>query len=287
FSRAHAYTVFGMEFMIVPLVLVSLILITTLLGGIHERLREASIYSALGLTPTLVALMFLTEGIIYAVVGEVIGYALGALTANFFRIQGPELIGINYSSSSIVMTMGLTLAVIVASSGYPFMKIASLVTPSLERRWKPKTKPKGDIWEIPLPYVFTSEREVLGLISYLREFMEAKKIERAGTFSVIDVSFSVAENEYSIVSLVRLAPFELNIVQDVVITFLKSKTEQRIYTLMRIKRQTGPYSSWLTSNRRFIDDIRKQLLTWRLLKLEEREKYISEGLKFIGGSTYG
>jgi len=288
FSKAYSYTAFGMEFMIVPIVLVSLILITTLLGGIHERLREASIYSALGLTPTLVAMMFLTEGIIYAILGEILGYITGALIASSLRYQEAiaQMIGINYSSSSIAMTIGVTLAVIIGSSSYPFIKIASLVTPSLERRWKPKTKPKGDLWEISLPYVFTSEREVIGLLDYLKEFMEAKKIERAGTFSVIDVSISVDEESYSINATVRLAPFELNIVQNVLISFLKSKTERRIYSLMRIKRSSGPYSSWLTSNLRFIDDIRKQLLTWRLLKPSEQEEYISRGMEFLKGTGY-
>ena len=287
FSRAYSYTVFGMEFMVVPLVLVSLILITTLLGGMHERLREASIYSALGLTPTLVAFMFLTEGIIYAVLGEVLGYVVGAVMASTIRLQGAGLIGINYSSSSIAMTMGITLAVIVASSGYPFIKIASLVTPSLERKWKPKTKPKGDVWEIPLPYVFTSDREVVGLLSYLVEFMEARKIERAGTFSVVDVGVRAEEEAYFIESVVRLAPFELNIVQDATLTFLRSKTEQRIYTILRVRRRSGPYSSWLTSNLRFMDEIRKQLLTWRLLKPEEQDKYVAKGTKLVGELAHG
>ena len=284
-SKAYTFSVFGMEFMIIPIILVSLILVTTLLGSIHERLREASIYSALGLSPTLVATMFLTEGVVYAVIGEIIGYILGATMANILRLYGgAEYIGINYSSSAVSMVIGLTFAVIIAASGYPFIKIARLVTPSLERKWKPKTKPKGDIWEVPLPFVFTSEREVFGLIAYLKEFMEARRYERMGSFTTLEeVNIeSVPDERYSVITTVRLAPFELNLNQNVVITFLKSKTERKIFTVLTVKRLSGPYNSWLTSNLRFIDEIRKQLLTWRLLKPEEREKYISTGVKVVG-----
>jgi len=51
-----------------------------------------------------------------------------------------------------------------------------MVTPSFEREWKPKSKPKGDIWTINLPFVITTRREAKALLKFILEYLEQYKV---------------------------------------------------------------------------------------------------------------
>ena len=285
YNKMFTQTVFGGEFIIIPTIIVGLVVTMTILGNIYERTREMYIYSSLGLAPLHVASMFISENLVYAIVGGLLGYILGIVNSKILNISTITggYIGTNYSGSSVMFVMGMVMLLVMLSSLYPFIKVAKIVTPSLERKWRPKTKPKGDDWEIPLPFTYTDEREILGLMAFLQEYMNAKKIERTGTFSVLDVNVGKEAEEYRVDTKVWLAPFELNIVQQATITFLKSKTERKIFTLVRLHRFSGPYDQWMTTNVKFIDNLRKQFLTWRLLKVEDRDKYVEMGKKLILG----
>lgn len=61
---------------IVLLGLSSLMIITTLLGSLHQRKGEYSTISALGASPGHVSLLMLIEGLSYGLIGGVIGYVL-------------------------------------------------------------------------------------------------------------------------------------------------------------------------------------------------------------------
>jgi hypothetical protein len=53
--------------------------------------------------------------------------------------------------------------------------------------------------------------------------------------------------------------------------------------ILLINKLTGPQDVWINSNYWFIDDIRKQLLLWRSLPPEERQRLI-EKAKTIAAS---
>ncbi|MEM1554843.1 MAG: FtsX-like permease family protein [Thermoproteota archaeon] len=61
---------------IVLLGLSSLMIITTLLGSLHQRKGEYSTISALGASPGHVSLLMLIEGVSYGLIGGIIGYVL-------------------------------------------------------------------------------------------------------------------------------------------------------------------------------------------------------------------
>ena len=67
----------GLGALIVPLVIAALIVLNTMLGAVYERQREIGVYSAVGLAPMHIALLFVAEACVYAVVGVTLGYILG------------------------------------------------------------------------------------------------------------------------------------------------------------------------------------------------------------------
>lgn len=70
----------GMSNLIVPLLLGALIILSSLLGSIADREREIFTFSALGLSPKDVSVLFFAESGVYAVIGGLGGYLLSQVT---------------------------------------------------------------------------------------------------------------------------------------------------------------------------------------------------------------
>ncbi|MEM3424821.1 MAG: FtsX-like permease family protein [Thermoproteota archaeon] len=274
FSKENVISLFGFQFILIPMIIAGLITMSTILGGVMERIREGYIYSSLGLAPVQVGLMFFGENIIYAIVGSMTGY-LGGISASYLtRKIGLINLPVNYTSSFVMIAVGLVIVLVLAASLYPFYKVSVTVTPSLERKWRLQTKPKGDSWDIPIPFRIKEDDRAAGMAVFLHEYLWNKRIERAGVFTVESVEVNKIESGIAVKSRVWLAPFEQNIKQDMNIVILKSKTEQNFLISMNLTRVSGPYDSWVRFNYPFIDEVRKQMLIWNVLNPEDREKYI-------------
>ncbi|MGB9758362.1 MAG: hypothetical protein ACP5KW_00970 [Thermoproteota archaeon] len=171
--------------------------------------------------------------------------------------------------------VGVSLVVVFISallaSIYPSIVSSRLITPSLERRWKPPTKPKGDVWEVPLPIEFPSVIEAKGFITFLSEYYSGEGKEKA--YFIIR-SLSIDLTKLTISMEVSLAPFEANISQQAIVRIQYDELRQKAFTELFLKRTAGVVSTWITSNYYFIDDLRKQILLWRSLSPEEHETYI-------------
>ncbi|MEM2598490.1 MAG: FtsX-like permease family protein [Thermoproteota archaeon] len=274
FSKENVISLFGFQFILIPMIIAGLITMSTILGGVMERIREGYIYSSLGLAPVQVGLMFFGENIIYAIVGSMTGY-LGGISASYLtRKIGLINLPVNYTSSFVMIAVGLVIVLVLAASLYPFYRVSVTVTPSLERKWRLQTKPKGDSWDIPIPFRIKEDDRAAGMAVFLHEYLWNKRIERAGVFTVESVEVNKIESGIAVKSRVWLAPFEQNIKQDMNIVILKSKTEQNFLISMNLTRVSGPYDSWVRFNYPFIDEVRKQMLIWNVLNPEDREKYI-------------
>lgn len=283
-SSRYVYEFFGFGFVIIPVVIASLSLMIAILGAVFERMREASIYSALGLAPAHVGGMFLAEILAYAIIGVVLGYTAGVVAArlaNFAAATG-GVVGMNYSSSSVLTSLGIVAALMLAVSAYPLASVSKTVTPSLERKWRIPTRPRGDTWEIPLPFTFREREMLAGLVAYLCEYLENRR-ERVGTFTVLDYRPFAEPERAGVRARVWLAPYEQNIIQEVAVSFSKSKTEARYLTTLTAQRVSGPYDLWRKGCETFAREIREQLLTWRLISGDERRKYIALGRSMVGG----
>jgi len=272
-SKYPTFAVMGWEVVPVILIIGALNVAVTLLGNVRERVRDIFVYSAIGLSPMGAMIMFLIESMVYASLSILVGYYLGFALNNAFLSLGilPSYFTFNYASIFAVISLLILLLSALVSSLYPARIAAAMITPSLERRWKPPTKPRGRIWELPLPLSLPSLEEAMGLIEFLREYYEGAGAQKP-TFTIRSIE-SVSYEPPSIVMRVALAPYEMGIVQSVKIEAIYSETEKRYALLATLQHETGPEKLWANFSYYFVDDLRKQLLLWRSLSAEEHRKY--------------
>jgi hypothetical protein len=267
---------------IIPAIISAFSILSLMLGSIYERNKEIRIYNAVGMAPIHISLTFLIEALTYAMPTALVGYLGGILITNLLTFMGvyPQGLYPNFSSVTIVLVLLLIITVILTSSLYPSLLVAKLAVPSMERRWR-VPKPFGDSWTIPLPFVVSDIRELEGVLRFLAEFFKGYTMERGTMFSVSEEKITVSEvcDETGVVmskrlnTEVRLAPYELGIVQSSVVEGIYDRSTG-IYSLrLIVNRKDGLRERWITSNTLFIDMVRKQLLVWRGLPPSEREKY--------------
>jgi hypothetical protein len=155
---------------------------------------------------------------------------------------------------------------------YPIYLASKLITPSLERRWKIPTKPKGNIWDIPLPFSLTEEREVEAVYLFLEEFFKAHTSETPDPFIVRDVKTNIKEKVQEL--FVSLMPLESGVYQKAVISSRFYEDTRKYDFMLRLEKIEGTPDTWVVLNYGFVDAVRKQLLTWRLLSESDRKRYI-------------
>ncbi len=263
------YELQGLENILVPLIISCLVLSNTILGSTFERRREYTICSSLGLSPSGVAFMALSEGLVYSVVGVMLGYITAACVSLVARIFGYSL-PLDVSSPYLPLAIIFSIAATLASSVYPALSVFKTITPSLKRKWEITTKPLGNEWYIPLPFRVGSREECLGVLNYLAEYFE-KVYTR--DFIVVEKPVLKTKDSSLVLALtIQLAPYDAGISEYVEVIGRQEKDKIVFGVLSVLK--TGKRYIWVSSHKRFIDHLRKQLLLWRTLKPKERLKYM-------------
>lgn len=284
YIKGVGYEFHGWELIFIPLIIAAFIILNSMLSSVYERTREIAIYSAIGLSPLHIAGLLLAESIVYAIIGSVLGYTMGIVGYPILINLGifPSDIPLNYSSSWVIITLSVCILVTLLSTLYPMYKASKLATPSIERAWKIPTKPKENEWTIPLPFVAATEREALGILMFLKEFFEAHAVERTdAVFATKDMEYYEENKSKILVMTVRLAPFEMGVVQEVHIKAESSPEGERYHFGIYLKRLDGYLRIWKMSNRKFADEIRKQLLIWRGLSPKDKEEYMARAPELI------
>lgn len=279
FRRATTYQAGGFWSSLAPMIGISMLIVfTTMLGSVYERVREIKTFSSLGLSPRHAALMFLAESSVYAAISGVTGYIAGVIAIHvLFTLKVfPTGIYPNYTVGFVIIVVSTLIGTILLSTLYPTVKASKIVTPSLERKWKITTKPKGNEWEIPLPFSATSKEEVYGILNYVNEYFKTQMLER-GAESFITKDTMLNFQEEKVLARVSIAPFEAGIVQEV--TLQAIKYPDKYMFILHLRRLTGIHDVWLARSRDFVDQVRKQFLTWGSLGLETKREYIQRALK--------
>jgi ABC-type antimicrobial peptide transport system permease subunit len=272
----------------VPLIVIgSLVLLDAMLGNTFERTKEIKIYSAVGVSPSNISEMFLIESIEYAIIGALIGYIVGIIGLRLSLAIGliPETFTPNFSSTAVIIALGIAILTVISSSIYPAYQSAKLITPSLERKWRLPSKPTGDQWEIPLPFVIFSEYKALALFGHLSEFFSLYDKEESGVpFVKVDLSFQkIQQDLYVLKSRIRLPPFAAGISQNVILE-LRGK-EDKWYPLLKLSRVSGPYEQWIKINWNFINVIRKQFLIFESLSFKDYSRYYEKAKNILSSNV--
>ncbi len=277
-------SIIGMEWVLVPILIAALIVLNTMLGAVYERVREIHIFSSVGLAPSHIAMLFMAESFVYAILGAIFGYLIGQGTAKIITEFGLlEGLYLNYSSVSAVASTAVVIGVVLLSTLYPARKASEVATPAIERSWH-LPEPIGDRWEIPLPFAVTGE-QATALTRFMVEWFEAYEEYSIGDFVTQDVKTWEEPGEYGTSHIIQLmawvAPFDLGVSQQVQLRTVPTDMEDVFEIWLHLTRVSGDVSSWRRVNRRFLNTLRKQFLIWRTLRAEERDRYL--GLSAAAG----
>ena len=275
FTPVLSYTILGLNVQLPIIVIGAIGILNTILAGVQERKREIETYASVGMSPFTVTFLFIAESIAYAVLGGVIGYMLGMVMSDVAVIFNPTF-PLEYGSSKVILAVIGVLVITLAASLYPALIVSKTVTPSLERRWRVPS-PVGDQWSIPFPFIAATEKEALGISSYVEEVVEGHRGESPDVFRTLTKQITKKEEEgrkiTSLVFDVQLAPYELGVKTRGELAVIQERSGQFTFALS-LYREAGSRGHWETHGKTFIDLIRKQLLMWRGLPEEERSKYM-------------
>ncbi len=279
YRRGAGVVLGGLSFIAIPAIIGILIIINTAVDTVHGRRREIGTLTVIGLAPIHIAGMFLAEFFVYAMVGSVIGYLFGMATTSVlvsFNLL-PAGLNVNASSSFVLYVVSFAIASMLLAVAYPLREAARISVPSIERAWKMPTKPVGDEWRVPLPFVASTSEEAEGTLAYIYEYFKIFSSESAGgAFAAEKLKLEEKEQEgmrvKTLSGRLHLAPFDLGVIQSSVISATAVKPDRHEFQVY-IRRQEGPLYAWRTSNRNFVDTLRKQLLLWRSLSPKQKAEY--------------
>ncbi|MFC1735423.1 FtsX-like permease family protein [Candidatus Hydrogenedentota bacterium] len=278
YSSIGATGLSGMGNLILPIIISALIVLNTMLGSVHEKVKEIGIYSSVGLAPNHIAMLFIAEAAIYSVIGGVLGYLLGQVVSKILQVW-PILPGLslNYSSTSVVFCILFVMATVFLSTLYPAKKASDLAVPDIQRKWKLPV-PDGDGWEFQFPFTVRTN-EAIGLNEFLMSFFRGRMDkDLGGSFTVQDVSLAKVDEEFQMKMKCWLAPYDFGVSQTVKIT-TRPDTELpgTMNIIVGVKRLSGESKAWLRVNRPFLNNFRKQFLLWKTVSDEDKNGFIARG----------
>ncbi|MEI6512996.1 MAG: FtsX-like permease family protein [bacterium] len=276
FSTISSTSSRGLEMVIIPIVIAAVIVLNTMIGAVFERVKEISIFSAIGLAPNHIGMLFFAESLVFAILGSVVGYFVAQTAAKILIIYPIAGLYLNFSSTAAVQATVVVVGVVLLSTIYPARKASEVATPAMERGWK-LPDPDGDSWRLPLPFSVTSV-QAAGLAVFLSEWFAAYEEYSVGDFVTQDVKSSSFDTERGIGYRVNctswIAPFDLGVSQEVEIESIPTEMSEVYDIYVNLKRLSGDIANWKRVNRRFLNTLRKQFLIWRTLRNEERERYV-------------
>jgi ABC-type antimicrobial peptide transport system permease subunit len=245
-----------------------------MLGTVTERRREIYAYQALGISPMGALVMFVTEFATIALGGVLIGYLVGlGLDRVFLALKMlPAGFYFNFVSSTVFLSMLVVVSLTILVSLYPASLASRMITPSLERKWKPESKPKGNAWDLGLPLMVKEKTEAVGFLRYAKEYFSEAGYVGPG-YRVMKIG-NVNPDKLTFDFDVVLTPIETGVTQHVNLYF-RMTSDYRYQLAIYLELVSGDRSFFESRNYSFLDALRNQALLWRSLPQKERERYIS------------
>lgn len=280
----------GLENIAIPLIIAALIVLNTMLGAVHERVREIGIFSAIGLAPVHISMLFLAESSVFANIGVILGYLVGQMVSKILFVATSagyldSLAGLslNYSSMSAVGVSIIIIATVLLSTLYPARKAAQMAVPDVERKWR-LPDPEGDTMDLRLPFMLTGG-DSLACNMFLKEFFDAYVDYAGGDFYTDAVELEGLETEHGLGYLLKLrmwlAPYDLGVSQMFFLRTLPTE-EGHVYEIhIILERLSGDINSWKKTNWLFLNLLRKQFLIWRTIHPGQKREYEAQGRQLL------
>ncbi len=277
-SRA-SLSIVGLGDLFIPLIIGALIIINTMLNAVADQRPTIHVYTSLGLAPMHVGVLFLSEAAALGTLGAVGGFILGQGFATLMRAAGMlDALTLNFSSTAVILTMVLVMAIVLVSAIYPALMAGRLAAPAESMRWQ-LPAPDGDLMAMELPFT-VSELTARGSPPFLHQWLSLHTEAGVGGFISDQTALYESRDARGVKTRVWLAPFDVGVSQDVHIEMAPtqdsgSDTQRgRFYQIVvRMQRRAGQPTAWRRSARGFIAELRKQFLLWRALSAERQEVY--------------
>ncbi len=281
----------GMAMLIIPLLIASTIILNTMLGSVFERKKEIAVFNAVGLNPTHIGLFFLAESFVYGIIGSVGGYLIGQISSillNRYRLI--EDINLNFSSLGVAYVIVFTISIVLLSTLYPAVVATKAAVPSGQRKWSMPPH-DGSVMEVVFPFIY-QPKIVVGIMGYIHEYFT--QFTEASTSDLVAEERGRESDQddagrplYRLTYHVALAPFDLGVTQTVLFTAAFDDRVDAFRVVMRVTRESGQDSNWVTTNKPFLERLRKLLLHWRNMKPAEHGAYSRTGMALFAEETDG
>ncbi|MBU4199733.1 MAG: ABC transporter permease [Kiritimatiellae bacterium] len=273
----YSTSVGGLSVLLIPLFIASSIILNTMLGSVYERKKEIAVYNAIGLNPHHIGTFFLAESLVYGVIGSVGGYLIGQVLSLAISYTGlVQGINFNYSSLSVAYVILLTIAIVLLSTLYPAMAATKAAVPSGKRIW---SLPKHDGRTMPVLFPFIYQpRIAIGVLAYLQEYFGRYSEASIGDMIATEEGHShgvdaKGRDRHTLTYHVALVPYDLGVTEQLVFDLFYDDHVQAYCLHLNINRISGQDSNWVTTNRPFLEQLRKYLMRWRNLDVSEHSLF--------------
>jgi len=224
----------GSEFLIL-FVLVMLNIVSTMLIAIENRKNEMVTLATVGLNPSHILAVFISEALVVGLLGGGMGYFFGILGYTVMNITQISLafepkISFSWSIASVVFA----IVVSIISTTISTLKVTKIVTPSFKGRWNPEKNQlkEGEYWETDMPIKIMGH-ELNEFVNFV--YIKMKDTENNKTKGVRDVNLrKITDNE--------------NIVYEIDFNFISGETvSQPINTknTLEIRKKEDFYTAYL------------------------------------------
>jgi ABC-type antimicrobial peptide transport system permease subunit len=270
----------GLAVLLIPLFIAATIILNTMLGSVYERKKEIAVYNAIGLNPHHIGLFFLAESFVYGVIGSVGGYLIGQLLSMGVNSLGMvKGINFNYSSLSVAYVIVFTIAIVLLSTIYPAMAAVRTAVPSGKRTWSMPAH-EGNNMEIVFPFIYQA-KIASGVLAYLREYFANFTEVSIGDLIANQLAHKTIKDDkgrdcFDLEYHIALAPYDLGVTENLRFHLYYDDYVQAYRLVLKIERVSGQDVNWITTNRPFLERMRKYLMRWRNLDLGQQTLYVKQ-----------
>jgi len=178
---------------LLPIALVFFNVASVVLASVYERRKEIFTMASIGMNPTHILLVFLSEAVLLGFVGGSLGYLVGVAGFRVLQAAGASIpVDVKTGLSDLATVVLLSVLSSVAAALVPAMRASAYATPSLSRKWRLEAEIVGGEWRVEIPARVSADR-VSQFAEYLVERLKEEEhgIERA----VTDVTLAKVSDE--------------------------------------------------------------------------------------------
>ncbi|MHA2405208.1 MAG: FtsX-like permease family protein [Candidatus Hermodarchaeia archaeon] len=157
---------------LIPWMIVVLNVAITMINTIYERRRDIHILASVGLNPTHLASLFGVEALLIGGIGGSLGYLMGLSLYKVMLLLSLDL-AVQQKISAVWSLAALGIAVIAVGVGvFMAMRLSTIITPSLLRRWQARGQSQAGEWVYSLPVKVPVE-DVESMLTYIHRLLKS------------------------------------------------------------------------------------------------------------------